>query len=75
MTGERWEHDRELDEWRERFAQSLCSGVVAAGHDPAAPTVEYRIALRVTRHLCPPCADAAARLGLIDRRESDRDAH
>jgi hypothetical protein len=32
----------------------------------------YRIGLGKDAPLCGPCADAAARLGMIDRRETPR---
>lgn len=53
----------------ERAPEHRCSGAMAEGHDGSAERV-YRIGAPgrdVT--LCGPCADAAARLGMIDRRE------
>ena len=49
------------------YAVPACSGVLTDGHDADAQTAEYRIGAR-TVALCPPCADAAGRLGLVERR-------
>lgn len=57
-------------------APGRCSGAMAEGHDPHGATTPHRIGTgtaRRTVHLCQPCEDAAARLGVIaDRRATIR---
>lgn len=44
-----------------------CSGAMADRHDPGAMATTFRVLFRDVA-LCPPCADAAGQLGMIDRR-------
>lgn len=50
-----------------------CSGAMSVQHDPAAPVATYRIGIGRDAVLCQPCADAAGRLGMLDRRGPDRE--
>lgn len=47
-----------------------CSGTMTAAHD-GTDEQEYRLLSR-TVVFCGPCADAAGRLGMIDRRSAER---
>lgn len=46
-----------------------CSGAMTTTHTGVGEKT-YSIGIRQERAFCEPCAEAAARLGLIDRRET-----
>lgn len=49
-----------------------CSGAMTTAHTGVGEKT-YSIGIRQERAFCEPCAQAAARLGLIDRRETKRE--